>query len=80
MKNVYITSSGIYLPNQPISNDRIEKYLGEINGQKSAVKERILKQNGIKQRYFAMNTKQESTHSNAQLAIKAIEQAVAKHP
>lgn len=78
MKNVYITSSGIYLPNQPISNDRIEKYLGEINGQKSAVKERILKQNGIKQRYFALNTKQESTHSNAQLAVKAIEQAVAK--
>ena len=78
MKNVYITSSGIYLPNKPISNDKIEEYLGKINGQKSAVKERILKQNGIKQRYFAINMKQESTHSNAQLAVKAIERAMSK--
>ncbi|WP_271769849.1 beta-ketoacyl-ACP synthase III [Aquimarina algiphila] len=78
MKNVYITSSGVYLPNKPISNDEIEHYLGEINGEKSAVKDRILKQNGIKQRYFALNTKQESTHSNAQLAVNAIEQAIAK--
>ncbi len=78
MKNVYITSSGIYLPNEPISNHQIEHYLGKINGKKSTVKDRILKQNGIKQRYFALNTKQQSTHSNAQLAVKAIEQAMAK--
>ncbi|WP_103072521.1 beta-ketoacyl-ACP synthase III [Aquimarina sediminis] len=78
MKDVYITSSGVYLPNKPISNSEVEDYLGKINGQKSKVKERILKQNGIKQRYFAINTKQKSTHSNAELAIRAIEQAIAK--
>jgi len=78
MEDVYITSSGAYLPNKPIDNAEIEDYLGEINGKKSSVRARILKQNGIKQRYFAINKKQESTHSNAELAVKAVEQAIAK--
>ena len=78
MKEVYITSSGVYLPNQPISNDEMENYLGRINGADSAVRARILKQNGIQQRYYAIDTKQETTHSNAQLAVKAVEAALSK--
>jgi len=78
MNDVYITSSGIYLPNNPVSNDEMEDYLGRINGKNSNVRERILKQNGIKTRYYALNKNQESTHSNAQLAVKAIEAAIAK--
>ena len=78
MKDVFITSAGIFLPNNPISNDEMEDYLGKLNGKDSIVKARILKQNGIKSRYYALNKKQESTHSNAELAIKAIEAAIAK--
>lgn len=78
MEKVYITSLGVYLPNNPISNNEMEDYLGKINGKKSLLKERILKQNGIKQRYYALNKKQESTHSNAQMAANAVEQALNK--
>ncbi len=78
MKDVYITSSGIFLPNKAISNDNMEDFLGKINGKKSGLKNRILKQNGIKKRYFAINKKQESTHSNAELAKNAVEQAIKK--
>ncbi len=78
MKDVYITSAGIFLPNSPISNDEMEDYLGRLNGKESTLKARILKQNGIKKRYYAINTKQESTHLNSELAIKAIEAAIAK--
>ncbi len=78
MNDVYITSSGVYLPNNPVSNEEMEDYLGRINGINSNVRERILKQNGIKSRYYALNKNQESTHSNAQLAVKAIEAAIAK--
>ncbi|MCF6351012.1 MAG: beta-ketoacyl-ACP synthase III [Flavobacteriaceae bacterium] len=76
MKNVYITSIGAYLPNKPISNDQIEFFLGKINGKESTVKNRILKQNGIKTRYFAIDKNQKTTHSNAQLAVKAVEKAI----
>jgi 3-oxoacyl-[acyl-carrier-protein] synthase-3 len=78
MQKVYITSSGIFLPNQPISNDEMEDYLGKINDKKSSVKERILKQNGIQQRYYALNKNQESTHRNSQMAALAIENALVK--
>ncbi|MAJ50120.1 MAG: hypothetical protein CMB82_00685 [Flammeovirgaceae bacterium] len=76
MNEVYITSSGIFLPNKSVSNDDIEDYLGRINGKNSSIKDRILKKNGIKTRYYALNKKQKSTHSNAQLAVNSINQAV----
>ncbi|MDA9057034.1 beta-ketoacyl-ACP synthase III [Flavobacteriaceae bacterium] len=78
MNDVFITSSGTFLPNKAISNEEMEAFLGRINGKDSRAKERILKQNGIKTRYYALNKKQESTHSNAQLAVTAIENALQK--
>ena len=78
MKEVYITSAGVFLPNNPISNDEMEDYLGKLNDIESKLKNRILKQNGIQKRYYALDKKQESTHSNAELAINAIGAAIAK--
>lgn len=78
MNEVYITSAGVFLPNNPIHNDEMEDYLGRLYGKDSSLKARILKQNGIKQRYYAIDKNQESTFSNAELAVKAIEAAIAK--
>ena len=78
MNQVYITAAGIFLPNEPIDNAQMEEYLGFIHGKASAAKARILKQNGIEQRYYAINKQQQSTHSNAQMAAKAIESALNK--
>jgi 3-oxoacyl-[acyl-carrier-protein] synthase III len=78
MNEVYITSSGIFLPNHPISNDEMEDYLGRIHGQNSRAKERVLKQNGITTRYYALDKKQQTTHLNAQLAANAIQEALKK--
>ncbi|SIS69877.1 3-oxoacyl-[acyl-carrier-protein] synthase-3 [Zobellia uliginosa] len=78
MSEVYITSTGSFLPNKAISNDEIEDYLGRINGKDSRAKSRVLKQNGIKTRHYAIDKNQESTHSNAQLAVSAINDAIQK--
>ncbi|WP_375580102.1 beta-ketoacyl-ACP synthase III [Marivirga tractuosa] len=78
MTEVFITSSGVFLPNKAIQNEEMEDYLGRINGKNSVAKERILKQNGIKTRYYAINKYQESTHSNAQMAVNAIKNALKK--
>ncbi len=78
MENVYITSMGIFLPNQPVENEDIEDYLGKIHGKGSATKKRILEQNGIKQRYFALDKERQSTHTNARMAANAIENALLK--
>jgi len=71
MSEVYITSSGTFLPNKAVSNEEMEDFLGRINNKNSRAKERVLKQNGIKTRYYALNKKQETTHSNAQLAVNS---------
>lgn len=73
MKNeVFITATASFFPNNPIDNNSIEDYLGLISGQHSRVKNLVLRQNGIKNRYYALNTKQEMTHTNAELAVNSI--------
>lgn len=71
---VYITKSSKYLPNQPIGNEDMEKYLGEIDGRASKARRIVLRNNGITTRYYALDQHQNFTHTNAQLTKNAIEQ------
>jgi 3-oxoacyl-[acyl-carrier-protein] synthase III len=77
MYHAYINSIGKFLPGSPISNDQMEDYLGKVKGQKSKVKNRILKSNGIQQRYYALDQHQNTTYSNSQMAAYAIRDALA---
>ncbi len=70
--NVYINRIASFFPNEAISNEEMEDYLGRIGGKDSRVKPIILKQNGITSRYYALDKNQRITHSNAQLASEAI--------
>ncbi len=74
MLEVYITKAAKFLPNHPIANDEMEEYLGMIDGIPSKGKSLTLRNNGIKTRYYSINKKGESTHSNAQMTALAIEQ------
>ena len=73
MSEVYITKAGKYLPNEPISNDEMEDYLGMINDTASKARRLILRNNGIKSRYYALDKNGNFTHTNADLTNKAIE-------
>jgi len=72
-KNVYITRLSKFLPNDPISNDEIEEFLGLINGAPSKAKALILRNNKIKTRYYAIDRQGKATHTNAKLTKLAIE-------
>lgn len=72
MKNAYINSIGKFLPGKPIDNQQMETYLGKINGCNSKIKNRILKSNGIKQRYYALNRQQNVTYLNSEMAANAV--------
>ena len=72
---VYINKTSAYFPNDPVSNDEMELYLGLINGKPSKSKGIVLRNNGIKNRYYALTKEGKATHTNAQmtaLAIKAL--------
>lgn len=71
-KAVYINSVSTYLPNSPIANEDMEDYIGKIGGNPSRVRSIVLRQNGIKTRYYGLDKKQNLTHSNAVLAKEAV--------
>ena len=78
MNQVYINAIGVFLPNEPIANDEMEDFLGRVNGVSSSAKSRVLNQNGIKTRFYALDKNQKTTHSNATLAALALENALKK--
>lgn len=69
---VYINKISKFLPNNPIQNDDLEEYIGFVGGKKSRSKAIVLRNNGIKSRYYAMKKGGEPTHTNAQLVKEAI--------
>jgi 3-oxoacyl-[acyl-carrier-protein] synthase-3 len=69
---VYINRISRFLPNEPIQNEEMEEYLGYILGKKSRAKSIVLRNNGIKTRYYAIDKTGKSTHSNVELTVAAI--------
>ncbi len=70
---VYINDVAAYLPNAPVDNDRIEEIVGRVHRTPSRIKKRILTNNGIEQRYYAIDPATgELTHTNAGLTAAAI--------
>lgn len=69
---VYITKIAKFLPGPPVSNDEMEEYLGVIGGKKSRSKSIVLRNNGIKNRHYALNKKSEPTHTNAAIAAESV--------
>lgn len=71
--DVYINDVSAFLPNDPVDNDAIEDVLGRVNGLPSRVRRVVLKNNGIRTRYYAMDRGSgRLTHTNAQLAAEAV--------
>jgi len=71
MQEVYITRMAKYLPYDPVSNDEMESVLGMVDGKPSKVRALILRNNGIKTRYYAFREGQKS-FSNAELTAEAV--------
>jgi 3-oxoacyl-[acyl-carrier-protein] synthase-3 len=72
-KAAYIAGSAVFLPNAPVGNDDMETLLGRVGGKSSRARAIVLRNNGIRQRYYAIDPLTgQPTHSNAQLTAEAI--------
>jgi 3-oxoacyl-[acyl-carrier-protein] synthase-3 len=70
---VYINDIAVFLPNNPVDNDHMEEVLGKIHDIPSRIKARILKNNGIRKRYYAIDPQTgKLNYTNAQLTAEAI--------
>lgn len=71
--NIYINDLASFLPNAPVNNERIEEVLGRINNMPSRTKRRILANNKIITRYYALDPETgRATHTNARLTAEAV--------
>ena len=75
---VYILNTANYFPNDPVSNDDMEQYLGLINESPSKSRRIVLRNNGIKTRYYALTREGKPTHSNAQMTSLAVRALLGK--
>jgi len=69
---VYLESAGYFMPGSPVSNEEMDRYIAPLNRISGRIKQRILAENGIKQRYYAIDAEGATTMTNAQLAVGAI--------
>ncbi len=72
LNEVYITKTSHYFPNSPVPNDAMEEYVGYINNQPSKSKRIVLRNNGIVNRYYALNKGGGITHTNAEMAAASV--------
>ncbi len=73
MTTAYIRDSAHYLPNDPVGNDDMERILGIVGNRPARERALVLRKNGIRQRYYALDPQTgETTHSNAQLTAEAV--------
>ncbi|RWY49413.1 beta-ketoacyl-ACP synthase III [Mucilaginibacter gilvus] len=80
MPEVFINSTSAYFPNDPVANDAMEEYLGFINGKPSKSKNIVLRNNGIKNRYYALTKGGKPTHTNAQMTALAVKELFKTNP
>ena len=73
MKPVYITGVAAAMPNAPIANSEIETVLGMAGDKPSRARRLILRSNGIRNRYYAVDPVSGlPTHTNAALTAEAV--------
>ena len=69
----YITDIAAFLPNAPVDNQQMEQVLGMIDQTPSRTRAIILRNNKIRERYYAIDPATgRMTHNNAQLTAAAV--------
>ncbi|RYF67029.1 MAG: 3-oxoacyl-ACP synthase, partial [Comamonadaceae bacterium] len=71
-KNVTLQSAGFFMPGEPVDNVRMDDFIAPLNRMSTRIKRRILAENGILTRHYAIDAEGRTEFSNAQLAAGAI--------
>lgn len=72
-KHVYITQTASFMPGEPVNNQDMDQFIGSINRMSSRIKERILAENGIQFRHYALDAQGKSLHSVTSMGAKVVE-------
>lgn len=70
--HVYIQSAGYHLPGEPVDNEAMDDFIAPLNRISLRIKNKILAENGIKTRHYAIDKNGETKTSHTKLAANAI--------
>lgn len=76
-KSVFLNSTGLFLPGKPVDNDSLDCYIAPLNATSARIKRRILAENGIKSRHYAIATDGSTVHSCTGMATAAVKDCLA---
>lgn len=71
-QNAYIVGTGSFLPGLPVDNRDIAEYIAPLNARSRRIMKRVLRDNGIKTRHYAIDEAGLTRYSCAELAEHAI--------
>lgn len=71
-ENVFVNAAGMYLPGAAVDNSGMNAIIGSINRHSERLKRRILQENGIRTRHYAIDAQGHTLTSQAGMAAQAI--------
>lgn len=70
--DVYITDTASFMPGEAVNNEEMDQYIGSINRMSDRIKMRILAENGIQHRHYAIDEKGQSLHSVTSMGANVV--------
>lgn len=72
-QDIYLLAASHYLPGEPIDNEQIEAYVAPIDQNSKRIKQRVLGENGIQTRHYAIDVEGNTVISHTEMACCAIQ-------
>jgi 3-oxoacyl-[acyl-carrier-protein] synthase III len=76
--DVFVSGSAYHLPGEAVDNAGMDAFIAPVNRMSERIKQRILADNGIRQRHYAINADGSTRISNAGMAAAAVRSALAQ--
>ncbi|WP_047396931.1 StlD/DarB family beta-ketosynthase [Chitinibacter sp. ZOR0017] len=76
--HVYLAAASHFLPGEPVDNQAMDAYIAPLNRISGRIKQRILAENGIQTRHYAIDASGHTRFSHAQLAAQAVQACLAQ--
>jgi 3-oxoacyl-[acyl-carrier-protein] synthase-3 len=70
--HVYLNAWGFHLPGEPIDNEGMDAFIAPINRISGRIKSRVLAENGIQTRHYAIDAQGNTVQSHASMAALAV--------
>ena len=76
-KHTFITGTSSFLPGDPVDNESMDQFIGSINRVSGRIKQRILAENGIRTRHYALDAAGNSLHSVTSMGAEVVRSLIA---